>query len=782
MSAAAPEAAAAGSTAGAGRAIGPAYVASIFASAFLLFLIQPLVARMLLPQYGGTPAVWNTALVFFQCMLVAGYAYAHLSLRALGARRQLVLQAAVIVLPLLFLPPAASTVSRLADSGRPVQSVMLVLTALVGLPFFVLASNSSLIQRWYSLSGLTGADRPYRLYAASNLGSMLALLAYPFVVEPIWGLDRQAGLWSIGYLIFAGLTLGVMAYTGRRLGRRTGQSVAEPGVPSDADDPERHAAANLSPAGDPELVDPATAIPAPTPGRRLGWALRAAIAVSLLLSTTMQITTDVAPVPLLWIAPLALYLLTFIIAFARPAAIPRRGLAAATLMLVTLSLAIMLLPGSLVLLEVNVGLPLLILAAGALLCHVDIARDPPAPAWLTEYYLWISVGGAVGGILNSLVAPVVFHSVAEYPITFGLLVLVALFPPGAAPALPGRDLRRPAAWVLILGMAAAALWSAANIDSAPPLLLVAVVLPQLVLVLGLVVLWLADRRGEAGGRWAFAYAVALAVGLVIGGYLKPERVVDRGRGFFGVLRVIEIGDVRELYHGAIVHGSQSHDPALRRVPGTYYHPRTPMGRLVGQAPDGAALGLIGLGTGALAALCKPGQTMTYFEIDPLVARMAHEDFTFLADAPCHPQVVLGDGRLRIAEQPDRAYDSLIVDAFSGDAVPIHLLTAEALALYLRKLNPHGILAFHISNRYVDLRPVLASAAAEASLAGAAIKWQPDEASRDEGARDSDVVALSPDPAVIERLIRAEAGWEPLGPDRGIRWTDNHADLLSVLEW
>jgi hypothetical protein len=766
--------------------IGLLYVASIFASALLLFLIQPLVARMLLPQYGGTPAVWNTALVFFQCVLVAGYAYAHLSLRALGPRRQLVLQAAVIVLPLLFLPPAASTVSRLADSGRPVQSVMLVLTVLVGLPFFVLASNSSLIQRWYSLSGLVGADRPYRLYAASNFGSMLALLAYPFLVEPVWGLDQQGDLWSIGYLIFAGLTLAVMAYTGRQLGRQLGRSVGQsavvPGVQSPAGAPESIGATPPSSAGGPDHLDPAADLPPPTRSRRLGWVLRAAIAVSLLLSTTMQITTDVAPVPLLWIAPLALYLLTFIIAFARPAAIPRRGLAVATLVFATLSLAIMLLPGSLIMLELNVGLPLLLLATGALLCHTDIARDPPAPARLTEYYLWISVGGAVGGILNSLVAPVAFDSVAEYPITIGLLVLAALFPPGSVLALPWRDLRRPAAWVLILGMAAAALWSVSNIESAAPASRFAAVLPQLILVLGLLVLWLAERRGEAGGRWAFAYAVVLAAVLVIGGYLKPVHVVDRGRGFFGVLRVIEAGGGRVLYHGAIVHGLQWQDPARRQIPGTYYHPSTPLGRLVVQAPDDATMGLIGLGTGALAALCKPDQAMTFYEIDPLVVRMARDDFSFLADAPCQPEVILGDGRLRLADEPDQTYDRLIVDAFSGDAVPVHLLTAEALALYIQKLDPHGIAAFHVSNRYVDLRPVLASAAAEAGLAGAAIKWSADDTSYRDGARDSDVVALSPDPAVIERLIRTEAGWEPLGPDQGIRWTDNHADLLSVLEW
>jgi hypothetical protein len=281
------------------------YVGSIFVSAGLLFLIQPLVARMILPRFGGTPAVWNTALVFFQCVLLAGYAYAHWSVKALGLRRQMALHAAVIALPLLFLPPATATVAGLADIDRPVESVMLALAALVGLPFFTLASNSSLVQRWFSLSGLPGGDRPYRLYAASNLGSMLALLAYPFLVEPLWGIDRQAGLWSLGYALFAGLTLAVMTYTWRRLPRG-----AVHGVAVDAPDA----------PGEPL-----------SRGRRLGWVARAAIAVSLLLSTTMQITTDIAPVPLLWILPLALYLATFIVAYARPAAIGCRALAAATM-------------------------------------------------------------------------------------------------------------------------------------------------------------------------------------------------------------------------------------------------------------------------------------------------------------------------------------------------------------------------------------------------------------------------------------------------------------------
>lgn len=764
--------------------LGLAYAASIFSSAFLLFTIQPAAARLLLPPFGGSPAVWNTALVFFQCLLLAGYAYAHLSVGRLRPRPRRRLHALVLLLPLATLPPALAAAP---DPARPpFLSVWLALAAMVGAPFFVLASNSSLIQHWYAITGRGGAGEPYRLYAASNLGSLLALLAYPFLIEPRLGLERQLGAWTLGYGLFAALTLAVMADAARRGAEETAPAAPDPvsaGAASAGTGSHRAEASSSGMAPVPTEAAPAGAADAPTRTRRLIWAAWAAIAVSLLMSTTLQITTDLAAVPLLWILPLLIYLGSFVVAFAWPDALPRRILAGATVLSVALSLV---LATAAVDLPVAIGLgtALATLAAGTLLCHADIARDRPSPRFLTGFYLWISIGGALGGLLNSLLAPLVFNSVAEYPITLVLLALVAALPPGTGRAELGAQARQRGTWAAPIAFTLALAWAAWRLSGAAPAEHAQAALFVLLyaMLVGVLLFGLAGRWGKPGLRWAFVAVAALTAVLVLRDSFLGVPVRAQARSFFGVHRVLELEGLRLLRHGTTVHGSQAMDPALRRVPRLYYHRAGPMSALVRRAPEGARIAVVGLGTGSQATDCRPGQRLTYFEIDPVVEALARTHFSYLADAACDTAVVIGDGRLRLAELPDGQFDLLIVDAFSSDAIPIHLLTEEAVALFLAKLRPGGLLAYHISNRHFDLRPVLAGAAAPSGAAGLVALWEPEEEALREGAVASNVVALSRDPAALEALAAASPLWGPLDLEARIRWTDDFASLLPVLRW
>jgi len=788
------------------------YVASIFTSAFLLFSVQPIAVRTLLPQLGGTPAVWNTAQVFFQITLLIGYAYAHWSALRLSPVRGRWLHAAALVAPLVVLPPVIGAPYGGADRW-PALGVLAALALGVGAPFFVLASNSSLVQHWYARSGLAGGHEPYRLYAASNAGSMLALLAYPLVIEPALGLADQARAWSLGYLVFAGLSFAVLAHAAR--------SPSRGGAPNPSEPTDGLGAPDLSPEhahGEPAarvltaVAGTAAIAPLDWP-RRLMWLMRAAVAASLLMSTTLQVTTDVAPIPLLWIVPLAIYLATFIVAFGRAAFRWRGALVAVNAAAVALTLGHMLLPLSLPLLSFALAMPLVTLLAGALLCHIDLAADRPDPAHLTEFYLWVSAGGALGGVLNALVAPAVFRGLTEYPLTLVLLVVLMTLPQqrregggraesptsraavgSGAPAGPevaespagsssGRRLRAEAGGLAVAAaMLVVTIWAIGNMgEGTPPAeRRMALFLPHLVVLVGVYFFILARRPRWSGGRWLFAWSAALSTVIVAGGYQAVFKVVFQDRSFFGVQRVGERGGERVLMHGTTLHGAQALGEAGRRTPRTYYFPAAPMGRLVWRTsrPD-ARLGLVGLGTGALAALCRPGQSMVFFEIDPLVEQIARDHFTYLADSPCAPTVVLGDGRLTLADQPDGAYDLLVIDAFSSDAIPTHLLTAEALALYRRKLTPGGVVSFHITNRYLDLAPALAGVALAADMPAAVNRWQPTRAESRQGASGSDVVALAHDPAVIARLVAEEPGWQMLDARGGVVWTDDYVNLLAV---
>ncbi len=662
--------------------------AAMFCSAFLLFAVQPLVARQLLPGYGGSAAVWNTAQVVFQALLLAGYAYAHACAR-LAPKRQVALQAAVVAAAALMLPPALRLGAHPPAGAWPVPWVVLAVAAAVALPFFALAANSTLVQAWQVVRR-PGVDA-YRLYAASNLGSLAALACYPLLVEPRLGLAAQRGLWSAGFAVFAALTAAGMA----RLWTAAGPGLAGANVAA-------------SPAAAP-------AADAPTLRRRLGWAVRAGVPVGLSLSTSLALSTEIAATPLFWTVPLAVYLVTYILAFGWPERIPRRAAAWSARLCVGVSLL-----GAVTDLPFLAPLSLATLFAGALLCHLDLARDRPAPERLSSFYLWLAIGGLAGGALNSLVAPVVLDRVTEYPLTLAVVAVLAL---------PSRGRRSAAGMAFAAAACALAVWSALG-------------------------------AGEGGAT------------------------VRTARSFFGVVRVADLPGERVLIHGATQHGSQRLADAGRRIPTRYFHPAGPLGSPVAALAPGARVGVIGLGTGALAALTKPGTRLTFYEIDPLIEDVARRQFSYLADAPGDIEVKIGDGRLLLAAEPEASFDVIVVDAFSGDVVPVHLLTAEAIDAFRARLAPGGLLVLHVSSRWLALDRVLAGYGAHRPGVSLAVAdWQPDSAARAEGASRTLAVAVADDAAVIDALEAVRPGlWRPLAADgRAQWWTDDRSDLLGVMK-
>lgn len=707
-----------------------------FLGAALLFVVQPLAARTLLPVLGGSPAVWNTAMVFFQTALLAGYLWAHVSVRVAGVRPQARVHAVLALLAAALLPVVAPMTAPPADAS-PVGWLLVALGAMVGPFVVVLSANAPLVQRWFAASGHPAAGDPYFLYAASNAGSLLALAAYPLVIEPRTTLAQQWRWWAAGYVVFAVCTAVYALLATRR------------------------------------PVDPVVAEPAPpgTTAERARWLVLALVPSSLLLAVTQLLSTDIAAVPLLWVLPLGVYLLTFIVAFARRPPI-RATTASALLPWLAVPMAVtsfLLLPGMPV--WVVVVLQLVGLFVAALACHGRLAAERPPPARLTEFYLLLALGGVIGGALTALVAPVVFTWVAEYPIA--LVAACLLRVPSRRGWLPW-DLEAPALALAVFAAAGPAL-RATSLDpwwiAAGPYLAVAV-------------LCLAFAPRRAG------FGLALAVLLVLA-QLSPEdanRTVHRARTFFGVHRVISdpYGDWHSLSHGVTEHGRQARRGELRRVPTMYYHPTGPLGDVIRACRATGRLDAVagvGLGTGALAAYGRAGERFDFFEIDPAVVHIARDPalFSYLADSAATTRIVLGDARLRLAaEPPDATWDLLVLDAFSSDAIPVHLVTAEAFALYASRLRPGGLIAAHVTNRHVDLVPVLAAAAAAEGLEGVVrVDRDLTDDERAQAKEGSVWVALGRPGTPALAALRS-AGWSPLPPPERRVWTDDYVDLVGAL--
>jgi hypothetical protein len=676
------------------------YAVTIFLSAFLLFQVQPLIAKIILPWFGGSAAVWSAAMMFFQLSLLAGYAYAHILGRA-KAQAQVLVHGALLAFSCLLLPilPADSWKPDGADD--PTLRIVLLLGATIGLPYFILSSTSPLLQLWYVRR--TGSQVPYRLFALSNFGSMLALLSFPFLVEPRLTSRMQAYTWSGLYVAFAALC----AYAAWVSRESTAPATPVPATP--------------------EPVAATEEKPAPTAGDMALWVALAACASALLVAVTNHMSANVAPIPLLWVVPLALYLLSFILCFESdriyqrwlfvPWVAPALG---------WMSFAIYTAEGNY---HIKNAIP--IFSAGlflcCMLCHGELALRKPAPRYLTSFYLMISLGGALGGIFVALIAPNLFRTFLELPIALTVCGVLAVI----------------------------TLWD--------------VEIPKL-------------------GPWPVRFALAIGVGF-LGGYLARMEIQDRQgyhlmvRNFYGALRVRDddVGTefaTRNLLHGTINHGSQRLNEADQLKVGSYYGLNSGIGRTMQELQSRGPIryGVVGLGAGVMSGYAREGDYLRIYEINPIVPKIAQTEFTFYPSAKADKDILLGDARLVMEKQEPQNYDVLVIDAFSSDAIPVHLLTREAFLLYAKLLKPNGVLAVHISNRYLDLAPVCARGA-EALNREAMVVY--DEG--DSFSNSTTWVLITAEPGFFQSPFFHGANMYPPVADPSFRaWTDDYSNIVSIL--
>jgi hypothetical protein len=879
------------------------FAATLFVSATLLFMVQPMVGKMILPLLGGSPAAWNTCMVFFQALLLLGYLYAHHVTSKYSPARQTAVHLGVLGAAIAWMVVAAmlspndapvAVFKSLAPQGQsyPMFGVMALLAVAIGLPFLVVSTSAPLLQKWFAYTGHPSARDPYFLYAASNAGSLISLLGYPLVIEPSLTLASQAWVWAGGFVLLMG-----MVYL-------CGQAASSPLRPLPKSKP-----ATAAQPGQPSVADPA----APTILQKLRWLGLAFVPSSLMLGVTFHMTTDIASVPLLWVIPLALYLLTFIIAFGRTPSWFRPVLAnlspVLTLLLVfVLTSKVASRDGFTPFMALSIHV--IVYFFTALLMHTELARERPHPTHLTEYYLWISMGGVLGGIFNALIAPVFFNEAYEYPIAIAIgCLLIPSLTEDAEPTPEPTGWRRwrpymldvliPLAmlclvsWLTVLPERAdwfvsACNWVAEKITAALQFCGMSVgVSPDTIQILAvyavpcILCFFFIDRPV----RFGLCVAAVLGVGMYRA--YESKDTVDAARSFFGILRVEHYGERQallrfegtdpedgekkffaypfdhrfyKLSHGTTLHGMQAAESDtyplkddlktlgatspwntlltlgaqaawdFRQEPLTYYHRTGPVGKIFHRFrevdPNGD-VAMVGLGSGSAAAYATPGQKLTFYEIDPTVIAMVETPkvmnpdevakgekprmgpFTFIDDARKRSatiELVLGDARLKLEEHTDRKYALLLVDAFSSDSIPVHLLTKEALLLYKDRLTEHGLLALHISNRYIDLEPVVGVLAKETGLV--ARVFRDDDQSPPGKARSSWVVLAKTDADLGDEILGTDSDerygaiaggfgydlfdnaryeffvfpWKKLRTQKNLRpWTDDYSDVLAVMQ-
>ena len=687
------------------------YSLTILLSAFLSFQVQPLIAKLILPWFGGAAAVWTTCLLFFQVALLLGYLYAHGLIRHFSARQQTRIHVALLAASLLALPILPNAAWKSAAAGEPVLRVLILLTMTVGAPYVMLASTSPLLQAWYARERRE-AD-PYRLYALSNAGSLLALLSYPVLVEPFFSTHGQAIDWSVAYALACLASAGV-ALLRRPLAR----------------------------------IDAPQGAPAKTPWAvRWLWLALPACGTALLLAVTNHLSQNVAAIPLLWVVPLSLYLLSFVLCF------EGRGWYRRNFFLRLLAVALggmaYALQSALANLSLIVLIPLFCLGlfVACMVCHGELARLKPHPSQLTSFYLMVSLGGALGGVFVGVIAPHIFSGYFELPVALGACAILVLAALHRDPESTFYRARWRPAWLAVVGIA-------------------------LLLNLGLIVA-VHDQIGDA-------------------------RVMVRN--FYGVLREIDIKGPqpstsqpgtsnpaaaqlarRQLLNGTIQHGLEFLTPDRRRLPTAYYGPYSGAGLAIRVAAERGPLrvGVIGLGVGTLATYGRPGDHYTFYEINPQVIELAKRDFYFLRDSAAQIDIVTGDARLSLERQLPQEFDVLAVDAFSGDAIPVHLLTREAFELYFRHLKPDGVLAVHISNSYLNLRPVVARTAAWLRKPAVLIVNEDDQA---DGIYRSSWVLMASN-ADLFATPRIQSAARPLPSATRVKlWTDDYSNLFAILKW
>ena len=732
------------------------FAVAIFTSASLVFVVQPMVTKLVLPMLGGSPSVWNTSMVFFQTALLAGYAYAHALQRLKSLRTQLGVHLALLALAALFLPLQINGLLGDPDPSAPIGWLLMTLVLSVGAPFAVLSATAPLLQAWFARvrAGHADGKNPYVLYAASNLGSFLALLAYPVVIEPLMTLSGQRAAWSGGYAIFMLLIVGLAAVTWKR---------------------------GVAPALDAPLVVRSKPIVWPD---KIKLILIAAAPSSLMLGVTQHLSTDVASAPFLWIIPLALYLLTFVIAFASRPIMP---------LAYTYAFQAALVAACMVLLPFRNGDWLMMFALHlgtffltALMCHQVLAERRPAPDRLTEFFLLLSVGGVVGGVFNALIAPVIFNMVWEYPL---VLVLVGLV--------------RPWSWEPVGRVEVALLLGGILLAIVPPVALEVMrynppfralfTLEQIValsqLIFGAAVICAFVIRDRAPFFMVIMAVVAVGSHHIARGYVWDLSE----RSFFGLMRVAAPqdprlgGPVHVLMHGTTLHGAQPVDPRFACMPTLYYAPSTPLGQVMQGLQlrndgRGVTVGVVGQGSGAMAGYKRAEDSLTYFEIDPMVDRLSRDSkwFTFIsgcADGPV--RTVLGDARLSMAHEAPASYDYLVIDAFSSDAVPTHLLTVEAIDGYLKLLKPDGVLLLHLSNRNLDITRPAQAAAGSLGVPYLHQVYAEQASAPDMAEASTEAIILSPTEAGLARF-RSDPRWAVLPDTRVKPWTDDYVNLFGSL--
>jgi len=732
---------------------------TLFFSASLLFLVQPMFAKIVLPMLGGTPSVWNACMVFYQAALLGGYVYAHLAIKWLGLRRQSILHLGLFLLSLLLLPIGIPAGLTPPTDTNPIPWLFMLLLLSVGFPFFMTSATAPMLQKWFAHTGHPAGKDPYFLYGASNFGSLIALIGYPILIEPSWRLAHQTRVWTFGYILLMLLILGCAVL----LWRSPMQTSKE-----------MNHSKSLSSTTD---IDGSLTV-----GQRMRWLLLSFCPSSLLLGVTSHITTDVVAIPLFWVIPLAIYLLTFVLVFARKPLLGHDRMVWLQPFLILPLIVLFWTFGSAWILS---PLHLLAFFVSAMVCHGELVKSRPAATHLTEFYLYISVGGVLGGIFNALLAPTLFKTVAEYPLA---LVLACLLRPNiltgkSRPYSSWLDLGLPFAMGALIAAMVLVLRSQANSFDDMIIAMGKMVIPGLAAVFCYSFRYRPVRFGLGVG------AIILMSTLVTD---QEGYVLHRERSFFGVLqikreKITGKGEFNKLIHGTTLHGVQSLDPALRQEPLSYFHRNGPIGQVFSVLPsknDTGRIAVVGLGAGTMACYAKPGQHWTFYEIDPLIERIARNPqyFTYLEDCPVKVEVVLGDARLSLAKAPHQHYDLIAIDAFNSDTIPVHLITQEAIHLYLAKLAESGILVFHISNKFLDLKPVLGNLGKEAGLVGFFRDMPVKEAEAKAEKHPSTWAVMARHQTDMHKLAM-DYSWEPLRGGLGVGiWTDDFSNILSVIKW
>ncbi len=722
---------------------------TLFLSSALLFALQPMFAKMVLPMLGGSPSAWNASMLFYQVLLLAGYGYAFASSKLLGRHWQGILHLTLCLLAVLVLPLSISeSWPEPPVSSSPVPWLLGLLALSTGIPFFVLSTTAPLLQRWFGTTRYRNSQNPYALYSASNLGSLLGLLGYPLLVEPYFSLPQQSRAWSLGY----GILVLICAFCFLK-------SLAH------------HSAKSQSATPRTEAIKPLSW------STRIFWVLCALIPSSHTLSVTQYLSTEIATIPLLWAIPLSLYLLTYVIAFSRKPLLTEHFYLRSFLIALPPLIAVL---ASRVTEPIGIlmGLHLIVFFLSCGLFHSKLAQSRPHFGHLTEFYLWISIGGALGGVFNTLVAPQIFSSVTEYPL---ILFLAAIFTRSSRDSWFGdkaqkRDYLLPALLGAAIGIAVF-LFRKFEIPFGSVTFTLMFGLPAVL-------------SFALSGR-ALRFAFSIAAVLIASSFLHAEsELLFIGRSFFGVHRVLvsKDGKFRELYHGSTLHGVQALDSKNGCDPLTYYYQGGPLGQIFEklQLKAQQSIGIIGLGAGSIACYGLPRQAIDFYEIDPIVDELARDKsyFGFLGNTSAQVKVNLGDARLSLARLSERRYELLILDAYSSGSIPIHLLTREAVSLYISRMTDTGVLAFHISNRHIDLSPVVQAIANELALVFKEQVHQVSDKIQEVERKSSSRWILLAKNQVHLKGLALDPRWSSgnLNVTKTRVWTDDYSSLLKSINW